>query len=133
MPTTQTGGCNCGGVTFKVTGPLRDVIACHCGQCRKQTGLYYAATEVADDSLEVSDSGTLAWYRASDEAGRGFCNRCGSALFWKNNDSTKTSILAGSLDLPSNLTLTKHIFVADKGDFYRITDALPQLPQSHRT
>lgn len=130
MNAERTGGCLCDSVTFKVTGPLRDVIGCHCGQCRKQTGLYYAATNAPDDALDISDAGTLTWYRASDDAGRGFCNKCGSALFWKRDGSSTTSILAGSFDEPSGLRLKSHIFVADKGDFYDISDDLPQYPNS---
>ncbi len=132
MNSEHTGGCLCGNVTFKVTGSLRDVIGCHCGQCRKQTGLHYAATQTADEALHVTDRGHLTWYRSSDNAKRGFCGKCGSALFWKHDDDPHTSILAGSFDEPSNLKLTCHIFVGDKGDFYEIADDLPQFPQSGR-
>lgn len=36
------------------------------------------------------------------------------------------SFSLGSLDAPTGVTLEKHIFVADKGDYYLITDDLPQ-------
>ena len=39
-----TGGCLCGGVRYAVTGPLRDIIACHCEQCRRSSGHFVAAT-----------------------------------------------------------------------------------------
>ena len=32
----------------------------------------------------------------------------------------------GALDAPTGLRLGKHIFVADKGDYYDIADGLPQ-------
>ncbi|MBT6202849.1 MAG: hypothetical protein P8Q36_00365 [Alphaproteobacteria bacterium] len=32
---THTGGCMCGGVRYSVTGPLREVIACHCRECQQ--------------------------------------------------------------------------------------------------
>ena len=124
------GSCLCGAVTYQVKGSLRPVVACHCGQCRKQTGLYYAATDASDEDLTVNDGGTLSWYEASDEAKRGFCNKCGSALFWKANGSEKTSILVGSLDEKPEITIDRHIFCADKGDFYEITDGLPQFAKS---
>ncbi len=117
---TRTGSCLCGSVRYEATGPLRDLAACHCSQCRKQSGHFYVATDSADDDLSITDGGTLTWFSASDEAKRGFCATCGSAMFWKSNGSDTTSILLGSMDAPTGLTLDRHIFVADKGDYYAI-------------
>ena len=39
-------------------------------------------------------------------------------------------MLAGAFDSPSGLTLTKHIFCADKGDYYEIADGLPRFEAS---
>ena len=124
------GSCNCGGVSYRISGPLRDVIACHCGQCRKQSGHYYAATNVADADLTVEDKGSLKWYAASDFAKRGFCGTCGSALFWKRDGDDHTSVLAGTLDDDGGIKLTRHIFCDDKGAYYEIDDGLPTFGQS---
>jgi hypothetical protein len=123
---TRTGSCLCGGVRIKTHGDLRGVVFCHCSQCRKQTGLYFAATNVADHQLEVEGADNVSWYGASDFARRGFCRSCGSALFWKVVDSHVTSVMAGLFDQPSGLEPAMHIFAADKGDFYHINDDLPQ-------
>lgn len=122
----RTGSCLCGAVRISVSGPLRPVVYCHCGQCRKQTGHYYAATSVADSDLRVDGAGEITWYSASPFARRGFCRRCGSALFWKAEGEPDISILAGLFDNPTGLAEAYHIFVADKGDYYRIADGLPQ-------
>ena len=50
---------------------------------------------------------------------------CGSSLFWRRDAGPYISILVGSLDPPTGLKLVAHIFVADKGDHYDITDGLP--------
>ena len=120
------GACLCGAVRFRTEGPLRGVIYCHCSQCRKQTGHYYAATNVAGDRLEIEGAEDVTWYAASDFARRGFCRHCGSALFWKHEADAHTSVLAGAFDQPTGLAITRHIFCADRGDFYEITDGLPQ-------
>jgi hypothetical protein len=125
----KTGGCLCGGVRFELTGALRPIIVCHCGQCRKQTGGTVAATQVASDDLVMLSDATLTWFRASEGAQRGFCGRCGSVLFWRPDDRPVTSIMAGALDGPTGLAIEKHIFVADKPDWYEITDGKPQDPQ----
>lgn len=126
MNETRTGACLCGVVRFKTKGPLREVVFCHCSQCRRQTGLYYAATNVTLDRIEVSGEQAVSWYRASPEAERGFCRTCGSALFWRRNGADYVSVMAGAFDQPSGLVGAYHIYCADKGDFYEIADDLPQ-------
>lgn len=125
----RRGSCLCGAVRYTVDGPLRAVVACHCQQCRKQSGHFFAATDAADADLTIEEDGALRWYAASQDAMRGFCGTCGSSLFWKANGSDKTSILAGSMDGETGLMLDRHIFASDKGDYYELNDGLPVFEQ----
>lgn len=125
----HTGSCNCGGVAFTLTGDLAPPSVCHCGQCRKQSGHVWSSTHIPDSALTFSADDTLKWYSASATAKRGFCGACGSFLFWKHNDEDDISISMGALSEPTDLKLARHIFVADKGDYYDITDDLPQRAQ----
>ena len=121
------GSCLCGAITFKAEGAARDPAACHCTQCRKQSGHYWAAVQVMDDELYIT--GTPRWYAASPTAKRGFCPTCGSFLFWKGKGDPDTGIALGALDGVTGLRLGRHIFTADKGDYYEITDSVPQEEQ----
>ena len=67
MSDHKTGSCLCGAVKFTVTGPLRPVIACHCRQCRKQTGNYMSATGAKDEYLKLTETRGLKWYRSRTE------------------------------------------------------------------
>lgn len=118
------GSCNCGGVTFEVAGEPRGVSMCHCGQCRKQSGGVWSSAYVED--TEISIAGDVRWYKSSVTARRGFCPTCGAFLFWAHNDETTISFALGAIDGPTGVTLQKHIFVADKGDYYEIADGVPQ-------
>ena len=122
-----TGSCNCGGARFTITGAVRHVSACHCGQCRRQSGHHWASGVVEDADIEVT--GDVRWYAASDIAKRGFCPTCGCFLFWKHNDESSISFSMGCIDGPTGLKIQKHIFVADKGDYYDIADGVPQRDQ----
>jgi hypothetical protein len=122
----STGACLCGGVRFEVDGPLSDIIYCHCKQCRKTSGHYFASTSCAREHLTMTVDETLRWYQSSSDAQRGFCDRCGSSLFWSYKNAPSIAILAGSLDLPTGLRATAHIFVADASDYYSINDGLAQ-------
>ena len=125
-----TGRCNCGSITFVATGPFRPAKACHCKSCRRQSGHYVAATEVARADLAVAGEDAIVWYSATPHARRGFCPSCGAHLFWHRNGSERISIWMGCLDEPTDIRLAEHIYVAEKGDYYDIADGLPQAPQS---
>ncbi|HEX5461949.1 MAG TPA: GFA family protein [Steroidobacteraceae bacterium] len=120
------GRCLCGGVRFEVHGPLRPVIYCHCTMCRRSSGHFDAATACAPEHLRLLSAQPLRWYQSSASARRGFCGTCGSQLFWGPAHGGYISIWAGTLDTPTGLRAAEHIFVADKGDYYEITDGLPQ-------
>jgi hypothetical protein len=126
---TTTGGCLCGDIRYEIAGKLRDVVVCHCRQCQKWSGYLVAATAVAPGGLTIFGEPQLRWYRASSHASRGFCRRCGSSLFWKPDDGAYMAVMAGGLDMPSGLTISSHIFCADKADYDRITDTLPCFAQ----
>ena len=128
MSQVISGGCACGGVRYEVRGKLRQVIACHCGQCRRITGHFMAATAAHRTDFHLTEASGLAWYRSSDQARRGFCSRCGSTLFWDGEARDFLSIAAGTLDPPTGLRIAQHIFTADKGDYYAIADGAPQSP-----
>jgi hypothetical protein len=123
---TFTGRCLCGAVRFKLKPPIRDVIICHCRQCARWTGYAVAATAVSVGNFELlAGDDVLTWHASSEQAQRGFCATCGSSLFWKPSDGTRISVLAGSLDPPTGLAVTAHIFTESKSDYYEISgDAL---------
>lgn len=125
----KSGGCLCGGVRYTVNGPLSPPIACHCSQCARTSGNFAAMTSCATGDLTLASAQTLSWYRSSAHAERGFCARCGGNLFWRCSPGEETYITVGTLDRPTGLRLTEHIYVASKADFYDLTDGLPQKPE----
>ncbi len=118
------GSCLCGEIRFETSAEPQGASMCHCGQCRKQSGGIWSSAYVAATDLEIS--GPVRWYASSDRAQRGSCPTCSSFLFWKANDEDTISFALGAVDGPTGLKLSKHIFVADKGDYYDITDGVPQ-------
>jgi hypothetical protein len=129
--TRATGHCLCGSVRFRVLGPLRQPVACHCGQCRRQTGHFAANTAARRSDLCLDRDDGLRWFESSPGVHRGFCAHCGSTLFWDNRDRPYIGIAAGSLDAPTGLQLAAHIYTDDAGDYYAISDPLPQDPGKH--
>ncbi|HEV2745887.1 MAG TPA: GFA family protein [Allosphingosinicella sp.] len=121
------GACLCGAVRFSVEGELAAPDACHCTQCRRQSGHYWASTEVLRTALSIQGAEHVTWYQSSEPVRRGFCARCGSVLFWDRDGRERIAVAMGAFDRPTGTHLGKHIFVADKGDYYEIGDGLPQI------
>jgi uncharacterized protein YndB with AHSA1/START domain len=121
------GSCLCGAVRFEVEGPLNAPDACHCSQCRKHSGHFWASTDVDRRALAIHGEDRLTWSRSSEKVRRGFCARCGSSLFWEPIGGEVIGVAMGAFDTPTNTRLARHIFTGDKGDYYVIADGVPQF------
>lgn len=115
------GSCLCGAVVFEADQPLRPVIACHCTQCRKTSGHYWAATSVPLDGFHLMREEGLRWYRSSPKADRGYCGQCGSSLFWRPDGEGRISIAAGALDGQTGLAIASQWHLDHAGDYYTPT------------
>ena len=120
------GSCLCGAVRFEVSGELPGPDACHCRQCRKSSGHYFASCDVPKAALTVEGEDRLGWFQSSEKVRRGFCSVCGSSLFWDPVFRDWIGVAMGAFEGATGTHLAKHIFVADKGDYYEIRDGLPQ-------
>ena len=119
----HTGQCLCGGVKYSAVN-LSDIWYCHCKQCQHLTGLYIAAAGAQREDIAIT--GNVNWLPISERSKSGHCADCGSYLFWNAVGFDTISILAGSLNDSAGLAVKGHIFVSEKGDYYDITDGLPQ-------
>ncbi len=123
------GSCLCGAVRFEVAGDLPGPDACHCTMCRKQSGHYFVSTDVPKAALTVEGAENVTWFQSSEKVRRGFCATCGSTLFWDPVFRDWIGVAMGAFEAPTGAKLALHIFVAEKGDYYEITDGLPQNAQ----
>ena len=85
MTESFEGGCLCGAVRFRASGPPKWVLRCHCQSCRRHSGapmsVFVAFTDVAVEMTR----GEIALFASSPGVRRGFCGRCGSTLTCAND------------------------------------------------
>ena len=125
--TMKHGSCLCGAVRFTVTSDaLKQPDACHCIACRKSSGHYFVSTDVPRSALNISGGDNVQWYDSSARVRRGFCRTCGSTLFFDPPARDWIGIAMGAFDGDTGTTTELHLFVSEKGDYYRIADGLPQ-------
>jgi hypothetical protein len=130
--TRISGRCLCGSVRFVLHGPLRDVVVCHCGECRRWHGGAGAYTSVERDHLELVSEQGLRFVRSPEsvtQAERGFCAECGSSLFWQAGGQTTISVAAGTLEGETGIRTRGHIYDAERADWEHVDD-LPRVPGS---
>ncbi|NDW06546.1 GFA family protein [Jiella pacifica] len=109
--------CLCGGVRIDADLDNQEVGACHCDICRRWAGGPFLAVE-ASKNVVVAGTDLLGIYESSGWGERGFCNRCGSTLFWRSKDAAHYAISAMAFDDLTEAVLTKQIFIDSKPDWY---------------
>src|SRR5262245_56640111 len=127
-----SGRCICGAVAFEVTGPLRDVVQCHCTECRRWAGHAWAASEAMEKVRGFAGAGGVRWCgrpKRGWDARRGFCAECGSSLFWQVPGSDDVSIAAGCLDATTGVRTTHQVWVQSAGDYYDLDESIPSHQQ----
>lgn len=127
MTKTIKGHCLCGGVQFE-TGEIHHLDACHCAMCQRWTGGPFLGADYRNGEVTITKDETLSWYASSEWARRGFCNTCGSSLFYRlNGNEDFWAVCAGTLDLSADTTISKEIFVDEKPAYYALSGERPRL------
>jgi hypothetical protein len=119
-------------VRYRVEGPVRAILVCHCRECRRWAGRAWAATAARREHLVIE--GDVIWRPSPDsewQASRGTCAACGSSLFWHARDGERVAIAAGSLDEPSGLPVAAHIWVEQGADWERPPNGVPAHPRGY--
>jgi hypothetical protein len=85
------------------------------------------SADIPRQSLKIAGLEKVTWFRSSAKVRRGFCSACGSTLFWDPEGRDWTGIAMGAFDGPTDTHLHMHVYTAEKGDYYRIEDGVPQF------
>lgn len=90
---TIEGQCLCGAVTVRAHLEKPALRACHCDMCRRHTSSMFIS--VANDPYSVEITGPAKSFQSSDWAERGFCEICGSTLWYGTNADGAKHLAAG--------------------------------------
>jgi len=122
------GHCMCGAVTVSAARLGDGMNACHCDMCRRWTGSAFVAVHGAAD--DVRFDGPVKTVATSEWATRGWCDNCGSTLFYRLNHDGAYGIAAGLFDDTAGRVMTIEYYVDQKpagfgfaGDHKRLTEA----------
>ncbi len=127
MSNEVSGGCLCGAVTFKARLPSKWCAHCHCSMCRKFHGAGYVTFfGMQENQVELDNSGgQLRWHESSPGSERGFCNHCGSSMFFKSERwAGELHIALAAVDGAIDRAPQAHVFYDTHIDWLPIDDAL---------
>lgn len=132
-PLPLEGGCQCGRLRYRIAALPSWVGFCHCRMCQRAHGAPVVPWLVAAADSVVFTNGTPRCYRSSAKAERAFCGDCGTPIAWipkpRPDKPLRIDIALATLDDPSALTPTVHIWCDSAMPWLSVDDHLPHHPQ----
>ncbi|MBC1398720.1 GFA family protein [Listeria fleischmannii] len=110
------GTCLCGAVSIEIMPKNHDIHACHCEMCRKWTAGPFLCIE-ASSHVTFSGEEYITEFPSSKWAKRGFCNKCGSTLFYHAVESNEY-FMSSELFQLEDFRLVSEIYVDAKPAYY---------------
>ena len=101
----MSGGCQCGAVRFRAGALLDNPHLCHCRMCQKASGSFFAALVGVPKAELTWTRGVPATFHSSADVERGFCQNCGTPLFFHHIPGEHVSISIAAFDTPAAIPL----------------------------
>ncbi len=94
--------------------------SCHCSMCRSWCG--GPALAVQANKLKIINNEHVTIYNSSEWAERGFCNQCGTHLFYRLKDGSFINVPLGLFDNADDFKFNSQIFIDKKPKCYSFSD-----------
>ncbi|MCR2834413.1 GFA family protein [Parerythrobacter lacustris] len=124
-----SGGCQCGAVRYEAEGEIAHHALCHCADCRASTGAPAVAWMAVPASGFHVTSGEAIAFNSSGSAFRHFCGKCGTGLYYTNEDMLPgiVDIQSATLDDAANHKPDAQIQTGERLDYMAKLGELPEF------
>ena len=127
------GGCVCGAVRYRLSGPPLGVYDCHCKDCQRSAGSAFSTSMPIPAELFAVVAGTTQIYDKTADSGRivrqHSCGICGTRLFNEPLSNKAIRIVRpGTLDDSSWALPVGNIWVNSKAPWVEIDPTAPSYP-----
>lgn len=136
MRETQSGGCGCGAVRYRLRGEALFIHACHCSECQRRSGSAYGLTMMIEATQLEVVSGQLQSVAVTTDSGNAktsyFCGTCGVHL-WNDADH-RPGVLGfrpGTLDDTADIRPAAHVWTCSKQHWLKLDPAIPAFDQMY--
>ena len=120
------GQCHCGAVRYEMPEETIRKALCHCTDCRRHAGAPMVAWGlVRKDQLKVE--GETKQYASSDHGVRHFCPRCGTGLFYSNDQvfPGQIDVQWATLDDPDAISPDVQVQAAERIGWMERLESIP--------
>jgi hypothetical protein len=123
------GTCHCGRVKVSIPADSAGVIACHCSDCQKLHGNYFALFAADSAAVQWQGEEFIHWYASSAQNERSFCSHCGSRLAKRPIGGARTLVSAGLFDLALPRKVIKNLWVQQSPAWSEVPRVGPLQPE----
>lgn len=132
---SMEGGCSCGQIRYRVTGPPLIVHACHCTWCQRETGTAHALNALYEADRVIHTAGEPEIIHTPSASGRGQkiarCPACKVAV-WSNYPQAGPAVRfvrVGTLDRPGRCPPDIHIYTSSKLPWVTLPAGATAVPE----
>lgn len=123
--TTTTGSCLCGDLRFQAQLPSKWAAHCHCTLCQRAHGapvVTWVGFEAPKVRIDDPQS-RLHWYESTPGAERGFCDRCGTTLFFRSQRwAGELHIVRSNFDGPVDREPAVHVYYDSHASWLQLAE-----------
>lgn len=131
-----TGSCLCGGVQYNYHGIIRELVICHCNQCKRAQGNVFATNAPVESRLLKFTQGEslLKVYYSNPQKQRVFCCDCGSPIYSAHDDKPGIYRLrAGTITSPLERTPDYQQYCESKTHWIDLDETIPAYQRQKST
>jgi len=119
--TERQGRCLCGAVRVTAMHDGNSVGACHCDMCRRWCSGPFMEIDCGT-AVTFEGEENITVFASSEWAERGFCNKCGTNLFYRIKQDGRHMMAAGLFDDADDLAFKMQVFIDEKPGYYTFAE-----------
>ena len=128
-----TGSCLCGAIRYTIDADVKELRACHCRSCQKQSGAQGTVNAVLPSSVFKLTQGKPKRFTAVADSGRTLhrysCGDCGSGVFSQREASPEMVVVrAGTFDNAPDMKISAHIWTKSARNWAYMDPSSAQHP-----
>ena len=123
-----TGSCLCGAIRYAIDAEVKELRACHCRSCQKQSGAQGTVNALLPSSAFKLTRGTPKRFTAIADSGRTLHRYFCGEFSQREANPEMVVVRAGTFDNPPDMKITAHIWTKSARNWAHMDPSSAQHP-----